>query len=548
MIGADVLIVGAGPVGMTLALDLAWRGIDVAIVETRAAREQPSVKCNHISARTMETFRRLGFADVMRDKQGLPHDYRNDVAFRTTVTGGWELTRIPIPCRRDRYTSTEGVDSWWPTPEPPHRINQLDMEPVMFDRLLGQPRITVFNRTRLESFDQDEAGVTGHAVDLDSGEQVTIRATYLVGCDGGHSMVRKAIGAKFEGDAKLFDVQSSFIRAPELLGLMCDRPAWMTHTANSRRNGVAVAIDGRELWLVHNSLRPNESFDAIDRDEAIRAILGVGEDFTYELLAKEDWTARRLIADKFRDRRAFIVGDAAQLWVPTAGYGMNAGIASATDLAWMLAGVIHGWAGPAILDAYFAERHPINEQVSRYAMGVAVQSRADRAAIPKEIEDDTAEGAAIRARTGTEFYDLNVKQFACGGLNFGYFYDRSPIIAYDGEPAPAYTMDDFTPSTVPGCRLPYFALSDGTPLYDALGPDFTLLRLDPSIEVAPLLEAAAARGVPMALLDILPGTAPECYRERLVLSRPDRHVGWRGDAVPADAVALIDWLRGARRS
>src|SRR3954466_3982990 len=130
-----------------------------------------------------------------------------------------------------------------------------------------------------------------------------------------------------------------------------DRPAWMTPTANPRRNGVAVAIDGRELWLVHNSLRPHESFDTVDRDEAMRNILGVGGDFTYELIANEDWTARRLIADKFRNGRAFIVGDAAQLWVPTAGYGMNAGIASATDLSWMLAGVIKAWADPAILDA-----------------------------------------------------------------------------------------------------------------------------------------------------------------------------------------------------
>jgi len=545
MIETQVLIVGAGPVGMTLALDLAWRGIDVAIVETRAAREQPSVKCNHISARTMETFRRLGFADVMRDKQGLPHDYRNDVAFRTTVTGGWELARIPIPCRRDRFTSTEGVDSWWPTAEPPHRINQLDMEPVLFDRLLAEARITIFNRTRLERFDQDENGVAGHAIDLDTGGEISVRASYLVGCDGGRSMVRKAIGATFEGDARLFDVQSSFIRAPALLGMMGDRPAWMTHSANSRRNGVAVAIDGRELWLIHNSLRPHESFASVDRDEALRAILGVGEDFAYELIAKEDWTARRLIADRFRDRRAFIVGDAAQLWVPTAGYGMNAGIASATDLSWMLAGVLQGWADPAILEAYQAERHPINEQVSRYAMGVALRSRSDRAAIPPEIEADTPEGAAIRARTGAEFYDLNVRQFACGGLNFGYFYDRSPIIAYDGEAAPAYTLQDFTPSTVPGCRLPYFALPDGTPLYDALGADFTLLRFDPAIDAAPLFAAAAARGVPMILVDIARDDAPEPYRHGLVLSRPDRHIGWRGDAMPPDPTALIDLLRGA---
>jgi 2-polyprenyl-6-methoxyphenol hydroxylase-like FAD-dependent oxidoreductase len=120
---ARVLVVGAGPVGLTLAMDLAQRGIDVLVAEIRERGEPPNVKCNHVSARSMEIFRRLGVAQALRDA-GLPADYPNDVAYRTTFTGE-ELSRIPIPARKDRYTARGGPDTWWPTPEPPHRINQI---------------------------------------------------------------------------------------------------------------------------------------------------------------------------------------------------------------------------------------------------------------------------------------------------------------------------------------------------------------------------------------------------------------------------------------
>ena len=113
----DVLVVGAGPVGLTLAMDLAARGARVQVAEVRRYAEPPNVKCNHVSARSMEVFRRLGVAHKLRNA-GLPEDFPNDVVFRTSVTGQ-DITRIPIPCRRDRYTDTTGPDGWWPTPEPP---------------------------------------------------------------------------------------------------------------------------------------------------------------------------------------------------------------------------------------------------------------------------------------------------------------------------------------------------------------------------------------------------------------------------------------------
>jgi hypothetical protein len=288
-----------------------------------------------------------------------------------------------------------------------------------------------------------------------------------------------------------------------------------------------------------------EDLEAVDRDASIRHILGVGPEFEYEILSKEDWIGRRLVADRFRFARVFICGDAAHVWVPYAGYGMNAGIADALNLSWHLSSHLAGWAEPSVLDAYEIERLPITEQVSRFAMDHAQQMIKARGAVPPRIEEPGPEGDAIRAEQGQKSYELNVPQFCCAGLNFGYFYDRSPLIAYDGEAQPAYSMGGFTASTVPGCRAPHFGLADGRSLYDAFGSDYTLLRLDPSLDVAPLVDAAKARAMPMQLLDVPRRAAPAEYRHALVLCRADQHVAWRGDAVPADPRALVDRLRGA---
>lgn len=542
-LNVDVLIVGAGPVGLTLAMDLAGRGVCVAVVETRRYAEPPNVKCNHVAARTMEQFRRLGVANQVRDA-GLPADYPNDVVFRTSATGT-ELTRIPIPCRRDRYTETEGPDAWWPTPEPPHRINQIFLEPILLEHTAALPGVTLLNRTQMTGFTQDTDGVDASLVDLDTQATRSIRSRYLVGCDGGSSGVRKQMGAKLEGTAVIQRVQSTFIRAPSLRALMPGKPAWSYYAMNPRRCGTVFAIDGIENWLVHNHLNADEpEFDSVDRDRSIREILGVGADFEYEVISKEDWVGRRLVADRFRNGRVFIAGDAAHLWVPYAGYGMNAGIADAVNLAWLLAARVRGWADEGILDAYEAERQPITEQVSQFAMEHAQKMIRARRAVPPDIEAPGPQGDALRAEIGHEAYDLNVQQFCCAGLNFGYFYRGSPIIAADDEAAPAYSMGSFTPSTVPGCRAPHVWLADGRSLYDALGPDYTLLRLDPGVEVAALEAAARERGLPLVRLDLPAAGLPAAYRHKLLIVRSDQHVIWRGDALPDDCPALIALLRG----
>ena len=235
--------------------------------------------------------------------------------------------------------------------------------------------------------------------DLETGTVTAMNCRYLIGCDGARSIVRKAIGAELTGDAMVQRVQSTYIRAPGLIDHQQHERAWGTGAINPRRSGMVYAIDGRERWLVHNYMKPGEGdFDAVDRDACLRTILGVGADFQYEIISKEDWYGRRLIADKFRDRCAFIAGDAAHIWVPYAGYGMNAGIADAMNLSWLLAAHLNGWAPSGILDAYEAERWPITSQVSRFAMSHAEAEIRRRGSVPDEIEEAGPEGARVRQR------------------------------------------------------------------------------------------------------------------------------------------------------
>jgi len=536
---ADVIIVGGGPVGLSAAMDLNARGASSIVIESRTYLAAPNVKCNHVASRTMERFRQLGIADRVRNA-GMPAEYPQDIAFRTTMTGT-EFTRILIPSRADRDRTPVGPDANWATPEPAHRVNQKFLEPILMEHTARLPLVTLLNETTYLDFEQDETGVSVRIADSAGNERV-VRGKFLIGADGGRSVIRKKLGFKLHGDPMLQRVQSTCIRAPRLYDAMPGDPAWCYYTFNPRRNGHVYAIDGKEVFLVHNYLAEGETEESVDRDAAVRLILGVDKDFEYEVLSTEDWIARRLVADHFRDRRVFIAGDAAHLWVPYAGFGMNAGIADVLNLTWTLAAYLAGWADEGILRGYEAERLPITEQVSTFAMNH--QRKIAQADVPSEIEDDSEAGREARRQLGETAYALNVQQFAAEGLNFGYSYTGSPIIAYDGEEAPSYSMGSYTPSTVPGCRAPHFWLKDGSSLYDHLGLGYSVLSFGDRAGIEPLLTVAAAAGLPLTVIDIEPGLAPEVYTTRYLVVRDDQHVVWRGNVAPADSAELVDRLRG----
>ena len=523
-----------------LAIEATLRGLDVVIVEPRAAGELPSAKCNTVAARTMETFRRFGVADLVRGA-GLPDDYPTDVIYATSIAGP-EITRIAQPSRNERHL--DGYpDSDWLTPEPVVRISQIYLEPILWDRMRSLPNVTVLNLTTVERYEQTPEGVTTYARGVD-GAEVVITSRYLVGCDGGRSTIRKAMDVKLVGDAEIGRTRTSLVRSPEIRELFGDRrPAWMSWIINSEVRGTVIAIDGEELWLLHRAV-PGADFEKVDLDGSIQRLLGADHHVEYEVLHHEDWIGRRLVAERFRDGNVFIAGDAAHMWVPFAGYGMNAGIADGVALAWLLSSVLHGWAPETILDAYEAERLPITEQVSRLAMEKVLEDAAalGGSAPPAELSDPGAAGQEIRDVIGPILRNINLPQFSPEGLNFGYFYDASPIIVHDGA-APPYSMGDVTPSTVPGCRMPHFEV-EGTPILDLLGPDYTLVRFEPDIDLTRFLSAAQVAGLPITVVDAPKPSDPDVFTTSLLIVRSDQHVAWRGDEPPQDHHGLIDRLRG----
>jgi 2-polyprenyl-6-methoxyphenol hydroxylase-like FAD-dependent oxidoreductase len=541
MVETEVCIAGAGPVGLTLAMELASRGIAVTVMEQRTEQEISSPKSNHVSARSMEIYRRLGVADKIR-AQGLPDDYPNDGVYATRWTG-FELTRFRMPCRRDRFNDAGYDDGNLPSAERAARVSQMYLAPILLEQVQSYSNVRILNGVKFESLEQHASGVTVQAVSR-TDEHLTIHCKYLIGADGARSDVRHALGIKLLGEDNLVRARSRLFRSAGLLEKCGYPPAWMNWFFVDGKWSSMMAIDGRELWLMHNFVPPNVALEDFDIDAGMREALGIGGDFAYETIRDEDWVGRRLVAERLRAGRCFIAGDAAHLWVPYGGYGMNAGIADSANLAWMLDAVLKGWAPEELLDAHEAERKPVTEQVSRFAANFVEVLKESETAV---LEEESPEGANVRSAFGERLYAANIQSMVPTGLNFGYAYDQSPIIAHDGATPPPFTMGTYTPSTIPGCRLPHFWLADGRSLYDALGAGYTLLRFDSKTPAEPLLEAARRRGVPLTMLDVQPGREfdKDVYARALVLARPDQHIAWRGDALPADCASLVELIRGA---
>jgi 2-polyprenyl-6-methoxyphenol hydroxylase-like FAD-dependent oxidoreductase len=540
--GPDVLIVGAGPVGLTLALDLGRRGVSVVVLEERVAEVPSNPKCNTTSARSMEHFRRLGCADEIR-RSGLPPDHPTDVVYMTEL-GGYELTRLKLPPASLRRAASGSIDDGWPTPEPQHRISQLFLEPILSRHAARLPTVSLRYGHQVTGVTQTEDEASLITVDRRTGRSYEFGSQYLVGCDGSRSLVRREIGAKLEGDGALYHILSVYMRSSALASAVPDPPGWMYQISNPNGTYGLITLDGKELWIFH-IVRPDSCEPAdVDIRQAMKAAFGFVPDA--EVLGLEPWAARRLVSSRYRDRRVFLAGDAAHIWLPMGGFGMNVGIGDATHLAWLLSAEVSGWAGPDLLDAYEAERKPIGEQVSRAAKTIGLNSRDwIRQVRRPEILDPGARGERARRDVAQEIRSYELTQFNSVGVQLGYYYESSPIIWPDGTPPPHFQIDRYQQTARPGSRAPHIWCEDGTSLYDRLGPGFSLLRLSGAVNVDGITAAANEVGMPLTVLDVEDPTARDLYEADVVLIRPDQHVAWRGDELP-DPWVLIDTVRGAK--
>jgi 2-polyprenyl-6-methoxyphenol hydroxylase-like FAD-dependent oxidoreductase len=532
----QVLIVGAGPVGLALAIELGLRGIDVTIVEQRMRTgAQPRAKTTNV--RTMQHMRRWGIAERLRALAPLPYDYPTDVVFATTLFGRTlaviENAFAGRKCRDPRF------------PEPAQWVPQYTVERVLHERMSKLPSVKLISGTALEDAMQSPAGVTATVRELESGACRTIRAHYMVGADGAKSRVREIIGARMMGEHAYALNYNLILRIPELDRAPPARRAIMYWLINRDSPGVLSPLDRNGEWAFITRLAPGVT--AIGDDEVIRrvhAAIGGPEAVAMpiEIVARDYWAAHRLIADRYRDRRVFLAGDACHLHPPFGGYGMNLGIADGVDLGWKLAAVLQGWGGEGLLAAYEGERRPVHlrtieEAVENY------RTLSDQL-LKDDLEADSAEGERARAAVAREIVATKTREFDTLGVVLGSRYDSSPIVIDDGSAPPAEHYALFEPSAHPGCLAPHAWLTDGSSLYDYFGLGFTLMLLDDSATaLAQDIEGtAAAMNVPLSRLD-LRGTGLETlYAAPLVLIRPDQFVAWRGS--DADPAALLRSVSG----
>lgn len=540
-----VLVAGGGPVGLTAAIALGRQGVPVIVVnESRDTIRHP--KCNNTNARSMEHMRHFGVAQDIR-REGLSPAFFNENAYVTRFLG-YELGRLtrPIPVLANGRPSG-GSPEFHKTPEPPQIIPQFRLEPVLRRHAEANDSVSVRFGWRLVSFEERACDVVAVVEDVDTGQRRRIGAQYLIGADGSRSVVRRQLGIGMSGDdgsdERVFmtgTMLSLYIRAPNLVAQSGRRHALITWIVNREARGFMFAQDEREHWIVHYQVPRGVDHREVDPRAAVDALLGGKAD--YEIISGGPWTGGlALVADGYQSGRVFLIGDAAHLFTPIGAQGMNTGIGDAANLAWKLAAVYRGWAGGQLLDSFCIERRPIGFR--NRELGIDFARRMSAWPVPENVEAPGEAADAARKAFGALCVADEDGRYTTVGIQLGERYETSPIVVPDDTPPPPDPWTSYTPVDRPGARLPHFWLDDGRSCYDLIGDGLTLLAFD-GAATAPFEAAAYARGVP---LNLFRGTTPVhagCAWRRLVIVRPDQHIGWHGDAVPADPGLVIDRLRG----
>ena len=537
-----VLIVGAGPIGLTLAADLAWRGVEALIVEPRTSIN-PHPRAISIGVRSMEHFRRLGL-DQKVIEAGVPRSQRLDVIYMTRMLGR-EIHRFPIPSIDDLTSRREALSREIPetTASPYYKTwtAQTPLERMLQAHLASEPGVELRRGWRLRSF-VERAGEVEAVLEGAEGHRETITADFLVGCDGANSRVREGLGVALTGRGALGSALGLYFRAPGLRARLGAEAGVMYWTLAPGCGGTIYTIDGGDEWVFNRYFAAGETPYIEDPVALIHA--AIGEPMEVELISALDWTPRQLVADSYGSGRVFLAGDACHLFVPTGGFGMNTGIGDAVDLAWKIEATLAGWGGPGLMASYDSERRPIGLQNTLEAADNYARSGNIFAAVD-HIEDEGPQGAQTRAAIAATL-PPKIKHFAPIGVHLGYHYDGSPLIIPDGTRPPPFDAASYAATARPGHRAPHVWLANGRSTLDLFGRGFALLCLSGNgHECSGLVDTARARGLPLSVHAIHEDAAVTAYEHRFCLVRPDGHVAWRGDESPADPKGVIDIVCGA---
>ncbi|GGX17622.1 monooxygenase [Pigmentiphaga litoralis] len=559
-IETSVLIVGAGPAGLALALDLGWRGIDCIVIDQQ---DEISTlpRAAGLTWRTMEFCRRWGIADRVYHA-GFPRDYRMDIVYCTSLTGH-EL-------EREQYEPLGGRAAPPFSPQDRERCPQLLFDPLLEKAALEHPSVSIRRLHRLESFEETDGGVIAyvrnlkqnHAHDFTGDRPETlgigrpetiddtmtvIHADYMVACDGVDSSVRNALGIGLDGTPLLNYTISLLIHSPWLQRHhdMGEGERYMLVGPTGIWGNLTV-VDGRNEWrLSLTGSAQKIDLENTDTSAIVRRCLG-RDDIPFEVKALSPWRRREVVASQLRHGRIFIAGDAAHAMSPTGGFGMNTSLQDVVDLGWKLEAVLTGWGGEHLLDTYDLERRPVGKWF------VSAATSLFRPWLLKldysKILDSTPDGEATRCEVGKTLKEVMLPEWEIAGTAMGYRYEDSPICVPDGTPPPDADPVNYVQTSRPGSRAPHAWLGDGRSTLDLFGRGFVLLRFGGAdLDVSRLEAAATRRGMPLHVVDIADDTIAALYERRLTLVRPDGHSAWRGDSLPEDPQALIDVVRGARR-
>jgi 2-polyprenyl-6-methoxyphenol hydroxylase-like FAD-dependent oxidoreductase len=533
-IDTPILIVGAGPVGLALAGDLGWRGIDCVLIEqSDGSIYQP--RMDLVGIRTMEFCRRWGLVGDV-EASPYPRDLPQDNVYVTSLAG-YELGR-------ERMATLDAAKAPPESPQRRERCPQNLFDPILRDFASAQPGVRLRYRTRLIAFTQDAEGVTAEIENAESGQREQIRAQYLVGCDGGRSLVRDTLGIAMVGTAALTYTTNVIFRCPNLVSLHDKGRAYRFIILGPEGTwSTIVAINGTDQWRfsIIGGDEPRE-YATEEISQLIRR--AVGRDLDCEILTVMPWVRRELVAERYGEGRVFLAGDAAHMLSPTGAFGMNTGIQDAVDLAWKLAATLQGWGGQRLLASYDAERRPIGHRNVREAAANFRRMTSPRPG-PLLLEPTPA-GDAFRQKLGAEFTATMRHEWFTLGVHLGYRYEGSPVCWPDGTPALPDEPNRYVPTARPGSRAPHVWLAPDRSTLDLFGRGFALLGFGADAsETEKLMGAARMRGVPVTFTAIDHAEAAQLYARRLVLVRPDGHVAWRGDRAGDDPLAVIDCIRGA---